>query len=214
MAVYKVSPKNKREESLLLSWLKRVGLKFTKPKKPGGGQKKGRKFEKEIAIKLSKWITEGKRDDIFYCSSGSGSRFTARQKQGKDTANSCGDISLLDPIGQPFLNRFSVEIKRGYSEDIDLLSLVDSNNKNNTLIGWIEKALKEIEEADRSDFLIIIKRDRKKTVVVARSDFLNMIDYQTDKTEIEIYVNGDFGVGIVLFDDLFKQFHPEDLAKI
>lgn len=210
MTTFKVTVKNKEEELFLAKLLKENGLKFSAPKRPKG-QKKGRSFEKEIAIELSKWMTEGKRDDIFYTSSGSGSRFTARQKQGKDTANSCGDISLLDPIGQPLLDFFSIEIKRGYSNELDLLSLVDSNNKNHKIIEWVTKAQKEVKEAGRQTFLIIIKRDHKNKVVVADSGFLNSISYNSNKIETEIYVKNDFSFGIINYEEFFKFFEPGDL---
>jgi len=214
MPTYKVNPKNQKEESLLITWLKQVKIKFTKPRKPGGSGKKGKRFEKELSKELSQWMTEGERDDLFYLSSGSGSRFTARQKQGKDTANSCGDIGLLDPIGQPLLDKFSIEAKCGYNDSLDLLSLVDSDNKNHMILDWITKAHKEIEEAGRPYFMIIIQRDRKNKVVVVSNDFFNLLGIWPEK-ELSIYIKEMlFGFSIVDYDAFFHVFRPGDLCRI
>lgn len=67
---------------------------------------------------LGKWWTQdldNPRDDIFYRTSGSGSRHTARMKQNMPTYNSAGDMGYLDPIGRAFVDFFLVEIKRGYT---------------------------------------------------------------------------------------------------
>lgn len=80
--------------------------------------KKGGAFEKEIAKQLSLWWTQTfkkPRDDIFYKSTGSGNRATIRMKKNIKTANSYGDITILDPIGLPVLRLFLIECKRGYT---------------------------------------------------------------------------------------------------
>ena len=75
---------------------------------------KGAKFEREISKALSRWWTEGERDDIFWRTSQSGGRATTRKKQGKSTKNQDGDICATDPIGQPLLDITTIELKVGY----------------------------------------------------------------------------------------------------
>ena len=53
---------------------------------------KGPSFEREVCEKLSLWWTDGKRDDVFMRTSGSGGKATARRKKGKDTPFQGGDI--------------------------------------------------------------------------------------------------------------------------
>lgn len=77
---------------------------------------KGGSFELEIASALGKWITQGKRDDIFRRSSSSGARFTQRRKGGKDTAYSASDITFQDPLGEPLIANWSIEVKTGYGD--------------------------------------------------------------------------------------------------
>ena len=212
MTTYKVFTKNKKEENSLLEFIKKSGIKAKIPNRPNN-QKKGRIFEKEIAKELSIWWSIGKRDDIFFCSSGSGSRFTSRKKRGKDTANSCGDLSYTDSDGKPFMDRFSVELKNGYSNDLDLLSIIDSNNKNSVLVDWATKAQKEIEEAGREQFLIIFKRDRKNKVVCIDSRFLEQLDNEfKPEKELLLYLP-DMALSIIDYDVFFKHFSPVDLLK-
>ncbi len=79
---------------------------------------KGFDFEREIVKLFSLWWTQDldePRDDIFYKTSGSGARHTSRMKKGISTYNSAGDMGFLDPLGKPFIEKFLVEMKRGYT---------------------------------------------------------------------------------------------------
>ncbi|KKK58104.1 hypothetical protein LCGC14_3047790 [marine sediment metagenome] len=79
---------------------------------------KGFDFERETVKLMSLWWTQDldePRDDIFYKTSGSGARHTSRMKKGISTYNSAGDMGFLDPLGEPFINKFLVEMKRGYT---------------------------------------------------------------------------------------------------
>jgi len=183
-------------------------------KKHINAQKKGRAFEKEISKNLSLWWSNNKRDDIFFCTSGSGSRFTSRKKVGKDTANSCGDIGITDPIGQPLLDFFSIEVKRGYSDKLDILSLVDSKNKNNEVIDWVVKAKKEIKEAGRPYYMIVIKRNRKQKVVVIDIDFYyNFLSKIKPSKEPLLKFYGEVCFVIIPYDEFFSIFSPLDFIK-
>lgn len=175
-----------------------------------GVSKKGKSFEKEIAKELSFWWSDGERDDIFYCTHGSGSRFTARKKQGKDTANSCGDIGLIDPKGQPFLSLFMIEIKRGYSQELDILSIVDGNKKNHELLTWIEKAIKETKDSKRQSFIIIFKRDFKNKAVCVRRNFMQKFSKFHEPfqgKELQLFYK-PFTVCIVDYIDFFSWLEP------
>jgi len=99
---------------------------------------KGSEFEKDVCKKLGLWWTqdlEEPRDDIFYRTSGSGSRHTARMKLDIPTYNSAGDMGYLDPIGRAFIDLFLVEIKRGYTSTgrINRHNLAEAMVKGNTI---------------------------------------------------------------------------------
>ena len=184
--------------------------KEIKKKKKGiNGQKKGRSFEKEIAKELSLWWSNNEKEDVFYCTAGSGSRFTSRKKQGKDTSFSCGDIGLTDPMGKPLLDLLSIEIKRGYSDKLDLLSFVDSKNKNHELLDWILKAKKEVLEAKRQDFIIIFKRDRKEKMVCVSNKFIKKMDIKIESGREIIMVFHSVKYRLINYSDFFKHFTPD-----
>jgi len=76
---------------------------------------KGGDYEREVCKQFSLWWSDGKRDDIFWRTAGSGGRATIRAKSKIATANSSGDMCYLDDIGKPFIDYFLPEIKRGYT---------------------------------------------------------------------------------------------------
>jgi len=70
------------------------------------GKQKGNEFERKVCKKLSLWISNGERDDIFWRSAGSGSRATVSK-----TVRGTGDIVAIDPLGFPLIDRFVIECK-------------------------------------------------------------------------------------------------------
>lgn len=129
---------------------------------------KGGSFENEIAKKLSLWFTEGKREDIFGRSDGSGARFTKRSKKGKDTANQGADITFTDILGEQLIKFWSIEVKTGYSgkkkvkdADGDVVQIPiyapakkgekKKDKHQRKIIGWKDK--KELVPWDVLDFI-------------------------------------------------------------
>jgi len=140
--------------------------------KRGKGSRKGSSFERTICKELSLWFTHGERDDVFWRTAGSGARATTRSKQGKSTANSCGDIGALDDIGKKLMDISVWELKKGYtgkkpSERVSILSFVDGllNQKDPILEQWITKIKKERAVHERKLWFVVFQRDRKKPVI-------------------------------------------------
>ena len=50
--------------------------------KPGYGKQKGGEYERTVCKKLSLWVSNGTRDDIFWRSAMSGGRATLQRKKG------------------------------------------------------------------------------------------------------------------------------------
>lgn len=135
------------------------------------GSGKGSEFEREICKQLSLWWTDQERDDIFWRTSQSGGRATQRAKSGKKTFGSYGDIQAVDPIGQPFMNMCSIELKRGYMNwsPMDLIWAQKSNAKippPKTLEQFINQSEEDRIKAGVPYFFIIAKRDRKREVAI------------------------------------------------
>lgn len=151
-----------------------------KPRSSGARSKnKGSTFERKICRQLSMWWAG--RDDIFWRTAGSGAMATIRSRRNCQTANSAGDICALDQVGAPFTDHILVELKKGYtngSERIDILKLLDSPNskKSILLFQWWVKARKEMKFAKREEVWIIFERDRGKSILMTRSDYIQMLE--------------------------------------
>lgn len=126
---------------------------------------KGGQFEREMCKYLSRWFSDGERDDLFWRSSNSGGRATVRTRKGKTTANQYGDMQATDPAGQPLLDLCTVEMKRGYNKH----TLHDVLDRNDRLLDqkweeWIKQVLREKDEAGRPAWLLITRRDRREAL--------------------------------------------------
>lgn len=128
--------------------------------------KKGSQFEREICKLFSLWWTKGKRDDVFWRTSNSGGRATVRSRQGRQTFGQCGDIQATDPIGQPFIDQFSIELKRGYP-GTNIATLLDKPDGAaiQPFEKFIEQAIVDHKKAKSHSWLLIVKRDRRKPIV-------------------------------------------------
>lgn len=142
---------------------------------------KGGGFEREVAVLLSKWWTEGKRDDVFWRSQASGGRFTVRRKTGKDTVMQGGDITASDPIGEPLMKKWSIEIKTGYGKKTDtgiirwdLLDFMDSRQKAPVLQKMWEQCYRDAELTLRQPILIFRRNGRTPCIMftIEYFDFL------------------------------------------
>ena len=85
----------------------------------GGSSEKGGKFERESSRRLSLWVTQGRRDDIFWRSSTSGARATVQLRKGIVNLSQSGDISAIDPEGYEFIRTTFVEMKHRKDLSID-----------------------------------------------------------------------------------------------
>lgn len=119
---------------------------------------------------LSKWWTQNlkePREDIFWRTAGSGGRAKRRGRGGKDTANSHGDITAIDPVGEPLIDLLTIELKRGYSS-FTFASLVDKppSAAPSEYEKWILQADESHHQAASYSWLIILQRDRRLPLVI------------------------------------------------
>ncbi|QDP54837.1 MAG: hypothetical protein Unbinned3891contig1000_35 [Prokaryotic dsDNA virus sp.] len=138
--------------------------------------KKGSAFEREISKRLSLWWTEGVREDVFWRSAGSGSRATTRAKQGKTTHGSYGDIATLDPIGDPLLEMFTIELKRGNTIK-DPWDLVDELPGRRSKPQKFEEALEQVVTSQRQAgslyWMLLCKKDGRVPMVYVPRRFVS-----------------------------------------
>lgn len=140
----------------------------------GGSSSKGSSYERELCKQLSLWWTDGAREDIFWRSSGSGARAKVRGRAGRNTAGQHGDVAATDPIGAPFIDTFTVEIKRGYSEHT--VQDVFDRGVDGGVQEWerfFAQTIESHKQAGSYSWLLITRRDRRRAMV-----WIPMIAYQ------------------------------------
>lgn len=132
------------------------------------GRDKGIQFERKICVELSKWWTNGKDDSVFWRSNASGARATVRAKKGKKTAGQYGDITAIDPVGEPFLAMSPVEAKRGYPKVSvhDILDQQKGRKQVPEFEQWIQQAQQAAKDSPTAvGWLLITSRYQKQTLV-------------------------------------------------
>jgi len=127
---------------------------------------KGSNYERTICKTLSNWWTKDRDDGIFWRTSNSGGRATVRGRKGKKTTGQAGDICAIDPVGKPFVDRITLEVKRGYPA-ASLHALLDKPAKAKPQIyeTWIAQAKASQKEAGTPFWGIIHQRDRRETIM-------------------------------------------------
>ena len=92
------------------------------------GKQKGAGFERDVCKALSRWVSAGEHEDLFWRSAMSGGRATVGRKGGKEHARHAGDISATSPEGHKLTDYWYVECK--FYKDLDILAaFVNGNGK-------------------------------------------------------------------------------------
>lgn len=183
-----------------------------KVKSKSKGKIKGGVFERDIAKKLSLWFSKSKRDDIFYRSHSSGARFTSRKKSNKDTAYQSGDITCSDPIGEPLINKWSIECKTGYGK-WDVLDLIEGKIKKTKLIEFWEQACKD---AIKKEPILIFRRKGKGACICIRTKyFVGFSNAHIDNLQtISIIDNRNRErLTLINLDDFLSVISAENICK-
>jgi hypothetical protein len=135
--------------------------------------KKGSGYERDVCRQLSRWWTNGERDDVFWRTPGSGAMATSRAKQGKQTFGQFGDVQAVDPVGAQLISWATIEIKRGYSGE-SFGAILDGPCSQ--WGKWVEKAESDSRRAISEGWAIIAKRDRRMPVICCPAYLYESID--------------------------------------
>ena len=180
---------------------------------------KGSSFERDICRQLGLWWTDGKRDDVFWRTSGSGARASVRSKKDKATFGQYGDVQATDPVGQPLIDVCTIELKRGYSGST-FADLVDKPDKAaaQQYEKFIEQAKTGCEKAGTQGWLLIIKRDRRKPIVIMSFHFITLLASVGSNVDIErpsfLIVYNCCEIFGTILDRFFAFVKPEHIKKI
>lgn len=125
---------------------------------------KGSAFERDVCVKLSLWISEGRDKDLFWRSAMSGGRATQSLKRGDTLRRQAGDISAVAPEGHILTDKFYIELK--HLKDIELMSFVVSSAG----MLWREwqKTVKQAKAHGRQPMLIG-KQNNYSTLVLTQA---------------------------------------------
>jgi hypothetical protein len=77
----------------------------------GGGHEKGSKFERAICKRLSLWLSQGERDDLFWRSAMSGGRATLQIRRDLVNKAQSGDLTAISQEAYEFAERTFFECK-------------------------------------------------------------------------------------------------------
>lgn len=131
--------------------------------KPGGGKEKGSEFERSVCRRLSLWLSEGERGDIFTRNVLSGGSFTNAVKKGSDELALPGDIAANHPIAFTFLKLFSVECK--HMKDLNLEGLLFDYQGSSFMAVTYIKSQKQAEKI-KADALVVARQNRRPIVLM------------------------------------------------
>jgi hypothetical protein len=118
------------------------------------------------------WWSNGKRDDLFWRTGGSGGRAKRRGRAGQKTHGQHGDICATHPKAQLLIDTLTIEIKRGYNR----CTFADVMDKTETAAiqqweSWVLQAEESYQQAGSKSWMIIHKRDRRMPMVYVPAVF-------------------------------------------
>jgi len=131
--------------------------------KPGGGKTKGGSFERLVCQKLSLWVSNLKRDDIFWRSAMSGGRATVKAKKGINNISQLGDISAIDKSGEYLTGRYVLECKSYKS--LCLESLIYGTPHKGSIIEYLD-VLEKICIGAKKSPILIAKQNAKPVLFI------------------------------------------------
>ena len=180
-------------------------------------QRKGSTNERKLCNLFSLWWSDGKRDDIFWRTPGSGARARVRTDNKKDTGFGYGDMQAQDPSGQPLIDAFTFEFKVGYTSQLSFLDFLDSKKIRPTLFTFLKEVEKDAKDA-KTIPLLIIRRDRKEHVILMPATLYVYItaDHLEFKNipDIQLYTPGlEYDYTAFSLKALFTYISPEDLIR-
>lgn len=126
--------------------------------KPGAGKQKGAEFERAVCKRLSLWVSDKRRDDLFWRSAMSGGRATLSKKSQHTGA---GDITAVAVQGNKLTNEFYIECK--FYADLDMPGFVYCTGGKLKQF-WLE-TIKQAVKYGRRPFLIA-KENRRPTLLL------------------------------------------------
>lgn len=127
-------------------------------------QQKGSQFEREICVKMSEWVTAGRKKDVFWRTAMSGGRATVFKKKGSLFRQS-GDLCAVAPEGHALTDKYYFELK--HYANVDFASFFVKGKGQLTQF-WHKAQY----EADGYGLIpiLIVKQNRMPILWIAQKD--------------------------------------------
>lgn len=161
-------------------------------------KEKGNKYEREIAGKLSLWISEGKNKNLLWRNSSSGARATVSKEK---LDNQIGDISSDSKEGHDFVKLFLVECK--HYKDIKLENLIwRTDNSNKNILGWWKRY--SVDALDNNKILMLIcKQNNKEELLFVKKEFIELFEVSLHHIIVELRDLGMYILNLNKFLDAY-----------
>lgn len=127
------------------------------------GKSKGSSFERDVCKALSRWVSAGEQEDIFWRSAMSGGRATVGRKTGKDLRRQAGDITAVAPEGHSLTEKYYIECKFYANLDITAFIL-----KGKGKLGEFWRVCVAEAEHYGKDPLLIAKQNNQPIIVLLK----------------------------------------------
>jgi hypothetical protein len=152
--------------------------------KSGGGKQKGASFERAVCKQLSLWISQGKRQDLYWRSAMSGGRATVGRKTGTDLNHQAGDICAVHPEGHVLTNSLYFECK--HLKRFTLDHLITGSNASPLTAIW-KTTCKEAFHYMRIPVLIA-KQNLMPVLLITTSRGLDQLNIPDEAIRIHAYL--------------------------
>lgn len=175
--------------------------------------RKGSAFERWFCRELSLWWSEGKDDDLFWRTAGSGARANVRSRKGKRTVGQHGDIASTDTSSAILTKVLTIELKRGYNK-ATVADLLDQplGGAIQKYEYWFSQASTASEQSGTFAWLLVVKRDHREPIVFMPSNLWSII-----KTMFQHHIRftrSDVSVFGVPLKDFFQNVGKGTMAMI
>jgi len=193
---------------------------------------KGSPFERLVCRQLTAWWTgDPEADVVFWRTSQSGGRATARKRKGKKTGQAhCGDITALTDDARPLTDLITWELKRGYSRTGARATITDLMDRpahaaRSQFEQWVEQAWLAkkaagtpfwavVHQRDKRDSLIWLPKRLVEDFIDLKNEFVPPICECTAVTDIEGKPRASIRIVGMRFDDFLASIQPRHVRTL
>lgn len=167
--------------------------------KVGQGKQKGGAYEREVAAKISFWLSNGERKDLLCRTVGSGAQWTAA-KQGH-----AADLRAQDgPLAFEFCSKYAIECK--HWKNINMLLLM---RRRGDLFEALQKVKREVIDTKKRSFWLVVRQNHQPDMLFTEARDLMVEDLKPPNEIFPEYHTLYSGlVHIYYLDEFLEKVNP------